>query len=169
MRNETPNDSDNPLQPQNATLHLKRGKFARFADVARGLFFISATASLVVLMLMFITVWQPIWTAGFNDFHTISEAINKLDDTAKPASSTIPQMLERMTEMSQAMQEMQQTMNQMQQSMKSLEQITPNIQQMNSSIEAMNRTLSAQMGQMSYLIGRIEHKLSPSGMMPNNW
>jgi len=148
----------------------------RFADITRGLFFVLAMISLIVVMVMFIRVWQPIWESGFKDFHTISEAIDNLNETAKPASETVPLMLEQMTQMNQSMQEMKTVMLDMRTSMQELEKLTPKIEHMDSSIEHMNVsldtmtvTLSVQMNRMSYLIAKIKNKFSPTGMMPFNW
>jgi len=148
----------------------------RFADIARGLFFVLASISMIVVMVMFIRVWQPIWQSGFRDFHTISSAIDKLNDTAKPASQTVPLMLEQMIQMNEAMLEMKTVMLDMRSSMQHLEQMTPKIQHMDGSIERMNAsldamtiTLSTQMSRMSYLIAKIKNKFSPSGMLPFNW
>ena len=148
----------------------------RFADISRGLFFVLATLSMIVVMIMFIRVWQPIWESGFKDFHTISRAIDNLNETAKPASETVPLMLEQMTQMNQSMQEMKMVMLDMRVSMQNLEQMTPEIKHMDGSIERMNAsldtmtiTLSTQMSRMSYLIGKIKNKFSPKGMMPFNW
>jgi uncharacterized protein YoxC len=148
----------------------------RFADIARGLFFVLATVSMIVVMIMFIRVWQPIWESGFKDFHTISSAIDNLNETARPASETVPLMLEQMTQMNHSMQEMKTVMLDMRTSMQQLEQLTPRIEHMDGSIEHMNVsldtmtvTLSTQMSRMSYLIAKIKNKFSPTGMMPFNW
>lgn len=50
----------------------------KFAHLSVGVFFITSALSLVILMLMFIFVWQPIWTEGFKDFHTVSSAIKNI-------------------------------------------------------------------------------------------
>lgn len=111
-----------------------------------------SSVSLCVILLMFIFVWQPIWTKGFSDFHTISEAISKLDQTAKPASKVAPLMLVEISKMNQ-------TMNHMDMTMLSV----------NTSVEHMSQSLSGQMGRMNYEVDRMGNKLSPFGMMPFNW
>ncbi len=148
----------------------------RFADIARGLFFVLAAISIIVVMMMFIRVWQPIWEAGFKDFNTISKAIDQLNETAKPASDSVPQMIAQMEQMNSSMQEMKVIMVGMQQSMVNLEQLTPKIQhmddsigRMNGSLDTMTVTLAYQMNRMSYLMSRIQKRFSPSGMMPFNW
>ncbi|MCK5684259.1 hypothetical protein KAJ27_09055, partial [bacterium] len=85
----------------------KEIKSKKFVNLWMGVFFMVSSVSLIVLMSMFVFVWQPIWTDGFKDFHTISNAIDKLDKTAQPASATIPAMLEEMTKMNQSMNEME--------------------------------------------------------------
>ena len=134
-----------------------------------GLFFLVSSISLVIVMLMFVFIWQPIWTAGFKDFHTITNAINELNQTARPASETVPLMLDQMVKMNTSMIEMKVTMHDMHESMNNLEKMTPQLEKMNSSIENMTYVLSTQMGQMTYLIDKMENKFSPSGMMPHNW
>ena len=140
-----------------------------FSDISKGLFYIVSSISLVTVMLMFVLVWQPIWSAGFKDFHTITNAINELNRTAKPATDTVPLMLDQMTEMNKSIADMKLTMHTMRDSMKNLEEITPHLEQMNTSIENMTIVLSTQMGQMTYLIDKMESKFSPGGMMPYNW
>ncbi len=124
-------------------------------------------------MSMFIFVWQPIWTDGFKDFHTISTAIDKLDKTAQPASATIPVMLEEMTKMNQSMNEMEVIMTDMHGSMVSLEEMTPEIKSMNTSVERMTTSveqmtvvIATHLGRMTFLMEQIENKLPPTNMMP---
>ena len=58
----------------------------KFASWCIGLFFLVSSISLGILMVMFIFVWQPIWSDGFKDFHNISDAISKLNETARPSA-----------------------------------------------------------------------------------
>lgn len=134
----------------------------KFADVSRGIFFLVASLSLIVLMVMFVLVWQPIWTEGFKDFHTISEAISKLDETAKPASDMAPLALVKITEMNK-------TMMDMRASMKTLEELNPSIIRMTYSMDQMNNVLNGQMGRMNYEVDQMGDKFTPFGMMPFNW
>lgn len=127
-------------------------QYKKFAELWRGIFFLVSSASLCVVVLMFIFVWQPIWTKGFNDFHTISEAISKLDQTAKPASKVAPLMLVEISKMNQSMNSMETTMI-----------------QVNYNMEQMTRVMSGEMGRMNYEVDRMGDKLSPLGMMPFNW
>ena len=69
-------------------------KRSEFADFWRGVFYLISSAAIVIVLAMFVFVWQPIWTEGFKDFHTISEAILKLDETARPASEVAPLCLQ---------------------------------------------------------------------------
>ena len=147
----------------------KENRERKFADLSKGLFFLVSTISLIIVMLMFVFIWQPIWTAGFKDFHTITNAINQLNKTAQPASETVPLMLEQMATMNKSMSEMKITMHEMRDSVHNLEEITPHLKEMNASIENMTGVLSVQMGQMTYIVGKMEHNFSPSGMMPHNW
>lgn len=147
-----------------------------FADLMRGIFFLVSSISIVIGMLMFIYVWQPIWAEGFEDFHTISKSINQLNKTAKPASETIPLMLYEMTEMTNTMRSMHATMQEMQVSMRTLEDLNPKIAKMSNSLDHMDYAVTGQMEQMTrimdqinYLVSRMENKLSPDGMMPYNW
>ena len=120
-------------------------------------------------MSMFVLIWQPIWTEGFKDFHTITNAINQLNTTAKPATETVPLMLDQMSIMNKSMKDMQIVMQDMHASMQTLEKITPHLEEMNTSIENMSVVLSTQMGQMTYLMDKMENRISPNGMMPYNW
>jgi cytoskeletal protein RodZ len=130
----------------------KEIKSKKFANLWMGIFFMVSSLSLIVLMSMFVFVWQPIWTDGFKDFHTISTAIDKLDKTAQPASATIPAMLEEMTDMHG--------------SLVNLEEMTPEIKSMNTSVERMTVVIATHLGRMTFLMGQIENKLPPTNMMP---
>ena len=147
-----------------------------FANFWTGIFFIISSVSLLIIMIMFIFVWQPIWTEGFKDFHTISTAIDKLDKTAKPASEAIPLMLVQMDQinqhmyqmnttmhemkkMSKIMREMQNTMHGMSVSVESMETMTPEIKRM-------SMVLSTEMPRLSYTIGRVNNKMPNMDFMP---
>jgi hypothetical protein len=152
---------------------------ARFADISKGIFYLVASASLVILLLVFVFVWQPIWTAGFNDFHTISDAISKLDETARPASAVAPLLLDEIRTMNISLGNIRETMvvmgemnvaiNDMSSSVQSLQELNPNMLKINDSVNHMGQVLSNQMGAMNYGVDRMGDKLSPMGMMPFNW
>lgn len=125
-----------------------------FANFWMGMFFMASTVSLIIVMSMFVFVWQPIWTEGFKDFHTISNAIDKLDKTAKPASDTIPLMLVEMNKM-------QNTMRDMNDSMGHIEEMTPHI-------KTMTMVLSTEMPRITYMLGRVENKVPNMDFMPFN-
>jgi len=127
----------------------------QFANVAVGLFFVISSLSLVTLVSMFIWVWQPIWSDGFNDFHTISNAIDKLDNTAKPATDTIPSMLNEMTQMNKSMKDMVTIMSSMDKSVSVIGEMTPAIKKM-----------TFQMERMTYLMSRIDSKLPATNRLP---
>ena len=125
-----------------------------FANFWMGMFFMASTVSLIIVMSMFVFVWQPVWTEGFKDFHTISNAIDKLDKTAKPASDSIPLMLVEMNKM-------QNTMRDMNDSMRHIEEMTPHVKQM-------TMVLSTEMPRITYMLGRVENKVPNMDFMPFN-
>ena len=125
-----------------------------FANFWMGMFFMASTVSLIIVMSMFVFVWQPIWTEGFKDFHTISNAIDKLDKTAKPASDSIPLMLVEMNKM-------QNTMRDMNGSMRHIEEMTPHVKQM-------TMVLSTEMPRITYMLGRVENKVPNMDFIPFN-
>ena len=154
-----------------------------FAGFWAGMFFLISSISLFILMVMFIFVWQPIWTDGFKDFHTISNAIDTLNKTAKPASDTIPLMLVEMNKMNKNMYQMNTTLHQMHRmnntlnemqnmmqamtvSLGSMEQMTPEIKRMTLSIEQMTTVLSTEIPRMTYTMGRLNNKMPSMGFMP---
>lgn len=153
-----------------------RTKMKNFADLMRALFYLVSGISIAIVMLMFVYVWQPIWVSGFQDFHTISQAINQLDRTAKPASETVPLMLREMSEMTDTMKAMHVTMLDMRDSMVTLEDMNPKMSRMTSSLDHMDYAVTDQMEQMTqimeqinHLVWKMEKKVSPEGMMPYNW
>lgn len=151
----------------------------KFANFWKGMFFLVASVSLIVVVSMFISVWQPIWTSGFKDFHTISKAIDKLDETIKPASDIAPQLLLQITDMNRSMKDIQQSMHTMEQiqssmeemhiSMQKLEAMNPNIIKMNDTMSYMTLVMSIQMGRMSNEVDQMGNKFSPFSMLPFNW
>jgi hypothetical protein len=156
-----------------------------FVNFWTGMFFLISSLSVIIVLLMFVFVWQPIWTEGFEDFHTISNAIDKLNKTAQPASEVVPLMLvemgnmnKNMYEMNKHMQEMytmnknmlemQNTMRDMSASMGNIEEMTPNIKRMTLSIEQMTMVLSTELPRMNYSIGRLDNKMPNMDFMPFN-
>ena len=131
-----------------------------------GVFFMVSSVSLIIVMSMFIFVWQPIWSEGFKDFHTISNAIDKLDKTAQPASNVIPLMLVEMTKMNENMNKMQNIMREMNGSMESIEQMTPDIKRMTHSVDKMTVVMSTEMSRMTYLMSRVVKKIPSMNFMP---
>ena len=154
-----------------------------FANFGIGVFFLLSSISLLILMMMFIFVWQPIWTDGFEDFHTVSEAIDQLDQTAKPASDAVPLMLVEMNRMNKNMYQMNTTLYEMHKmnntmyemhnimqgmaaSMGHMEQMTPELKRMTQSIEQMTLVLSTEMPRLSYSIGRVNNKMPNMDFIP---
>lgn len=166
------------------TVINKRGTKS-FANFWTGMFFMTSSVSLIIAMLMFVFVWQPIWTEGFEDFHTISNAIDNLNQTAKPASDAVPLMLaemnkmnnnmyemnkhmQEMYKMNKNMLEMQNTMRDMSASMVNIEKMTPNIKRMTLSIEQMTMVLSTELPRISFMMGRLDNKMPNMDFMPFN-
>lgn len=154
-----------------------------FTNFWIGIFFLLSSVSLLILMLMFIFIWQPIWTEGFEDFHTVSNAIDKLDKTAKPASEAIPLILAEMSQinqnmhqmnttlyemkrMSHSMHEMQNIMHSMRLSIGKMEQMTPEVKSMRASIEHMTTVLSTEIPRMTYTMDRLNNKMPKMDFMP---
>ena len=154
-----------------------------FANFWVGIFFLISSVALFILMMMFIFVWQPIWSEGFKDFHTISNAIDQLNKTAKPASDAVPLMLVEMNKMNKNMYQMNttlyqmnrmnNTLNEMQNIMQgmnasigNMEQMTPEIKRMTLSIEQMTMVLSTEMPRMTYTMGRLNNKMPSMDFMP---
>jgi len=150
-----------------------------FANFWKGIFFLTSSISLVVVISMFVLVWQPIWSAGFKDFHRISKAIDQLDETVKPASDIAPQLLVQITQMNQSMRDIQTSMQdmerihasmqEMQASMQTLESMNPNIVKMSDTMSYMTLVMSSQMQHMTQEVDQMGSKLSPFSMMPFNW
>ena len=156
-----------------------------FTNFWAGMLFMTSSVSIIIVISMFVFVWQPIWTEGFKDFHTISNAIDRLDKTAKPASDTIPLMLAEMNKMNKNMYEMnkhmhemykmnktiyemQNIMRDMGKSMGNIEEMTPDIKRMTLSIEQMTMVLSTEIPRMTYLMGRVDNKMPNMDFMPFN-
>ena len=147
-----------------------------FANFWMGIFFLISSVSLLILMMMFIFVWQPIWTEGFKDFHTISTAIDKLDKTAKPASEAIPLMLVQMNQINQhmyqmnttmhEMKRMSKTMHEMQNTMEGMSESVGIMEEMTPEIKRMTMVLSNEMPRLSYTIDRVNNKMPNMDFMP---
>lgn len=147
-----------------------------FANFWMGIFFLISSVSLLILMMVFIFVWQPIWTEGFKDFHTISTAIDKLNKTAKPASEAIPLMLVQINQINQNMYQMNATMHEMKRMSKTMHEMQDtlqgmsvsigNMEEMTPEIKRMTMVLSSEMPRLSYTIGRVNNKMPNMGFMP---
>ncbi len=173
-------------QPQPDERHhstIDKNNTKNFPNFWIGTFFLLSSVSLFILMLMFIFIWQPIWTEGFKDFHTVSNAIDRLDKTAKPASEAIPLILTEMNQinqnmhqmnstlyemkrMSKSMHEMQNIMHSMRVSIGKMEQMTPEVQSMRLSIEHMTAVLSTEIPRMTYTMDRLNNKMPKMDFMP---
>lgn len=164
------------------TGNTKRRSFAEFW---MGIFFMLSSFALLILMTMFILVWQPIWTEGFEDFHTISNAIDKLNKTAQPASRTIPLMLVEMEKINKGMHQMNLTMHQMNKmnstmfgmqnimqdmstSIAKIDDMTPDIKRMSISIDQMSLVLSNELPRMNYQMDRVRNKMPNMDFIPFN-
>ncbi|RKZ64956.1 MAG: hypothetical protein DRQ44_08655 [Gammaproteobacteria bacterium] len=175
MTQVQPDEKQNPV--------IKKLNTKSFANLWVGIFFLISSLALFILMMMFIFVWQPIWTEGFKDFHTVSNAIDKLNKTAKPASDAVPLMLVEMSKMSKNMYQMNTTLYQMNRmndtlsemqnimqgmnaSIGHMEQMTPEIKRMTLSIEQMTMVLSTEIPRMTYTMGRLNNKMPSMGFMP---
>jgi len=133
-----------------------------FAEFWKGMFFFVSTVTLSVLLYLVVIVWQPLWTDGFRNFGDISQAIIRLDRTAKPVAEMAPLMLGEMDEM-------RQTMVKMQLSMENIEEINPSVKEMTHTMNRMTWVIEQRMGIMTNEIDRMGDRFSPSGMMPFNW
>lgn len=152
---------------------------ARFADLSKGFFYLVAAVSLIISMLMFIFVWQPVWTSGFKDFHAVSGAISDLNKTISPSAEVAPLLLVEISSMNKSMGQIEKTMHavddikhimvEMNRSMTSLEDLNPIMVSMSNSVDHMGRILADQMSAMNYEVDRMGDRLSPLGMMPFNW
>lgn len=117
----------------------------KFADFWRGMFYFTSTITMAVVLYLLVVVWQPIWTGGFQDFGKISQAIEDLDKTTKPAVAAVPEMLQEMKKMNQ------------------------NMARLDADISGINNVMTHQMGMMNYQVNHLNNKFSPRGMMPTNW
>ena len=134
-----------------------------FVEFWQGMFFLVSTLTVSVIFYLVVVKWQPLWTAGFEDFGDISEAIMRLDKTAKPVAEMAPLMLGEMDAMRNSMLKMQQ-------SMKTIEEINPNVEEMTLTIKRMTWVMDRRMGMMNSEMDRVGDKLSPPGMLlPFNW
>lgn len=145
----------------------------KFADFWRGMFFLVSTVTVGIVLYLLVVVWQPLWTGGFDDFNKISAAIERLDQTTKPATALVPDMLAQMTEMNHNMRLMQATIHNMDQSIEhldtSIQSMDQNMKRMDINIAQMKDVMTYQMGLMNYQVDKMNDKMSPMGMMPYNW
>jgi len=165
-----------PQSDENINSGINKINTKSFANFWTGIFFLISSVSLVIVMIMFIFVWQPIWTEGFKDFHTISTAIDKLDKTAKPASEAIPLMLVQMDQINEHMYQMNTTMHEMkkmseimsvmQNSMQDMSVSVGNMEEMTPEIKRMTMVLSNEMPRLTYTINRVNNKMPNMDFMP---
>lgn len=141
---------------------MKNINMKNFADFWRGMFYFVATIGTVILLFLVIVRWQPIWTSGFKDVDKISDAIFRLDRTAKPVAEMAPLILTEMDEMRKAMLAMQA-------SVKTVETLNPTMEAMNYSMNRMSWIIETRMNVMTGEVNQMGNKFSPMGMMPFNW
>jgi hypothetical protein len=134
----------------------------KFTEFWKGMFYFTATMSVCIMTYLVVVVWQPLWTAGFQDFGTISKSIMRLDRTAKPVAEMAPLMLSEMDQMRGLMMRMQN-------SMEVISEINPSVKDMTYSMNHMSWVIDQRLGVMNTEMDRMGDKFSPTGMMPFNW
>ena len=87
--------------------------FTRYANFAKGTFYISATLVMVASAYIVYTQWQGYWSGGFRDFRSISAAIVELEKTARPISDIAPQVFVQMKQMNHSIAKMQESVHRM--------------------------------------------------------
>jgi len=83
--------------------------FKRYANFAKGTFYLSATLLMFVFSYIVYSQWQVYWTVGFKDFGSISAAIVDLQKTTEPISEVTPQIFAQMEEMNDNIAKMQES------------------------------------------------------------
>lgn len=134
----------------------------KFADLCKGIFYLVSTVAVGTVLYLVVFIWQPLWTDGFEDFGNISDAIGRLDRTAKPVAEMAPLMLGEMDKMRLSMVEIEA-------SMKTMEEMNPTIKHMNHSVDRMAWIMDQRMGHLAGEMGSMNNRMSPAGMMPFNW
>lgn len=145
----------------------------KFADFWRGIFYMASTLVLAVLLYLLVVVWQPLWTVGFEDFGKISGAIERLDETTKPATELVPAMLGQMQLMNEQIAEMNRNLQAMKGSVHAmggnLQHMDVSMQELDANVYQMRMIMGQQMVIMNYQMDRMNDKFTPPGMMPFNW
>jgi len=122
--------------------------FKRYANFAKGTFYISATLLMFASAYIIYTQWQEYWSAGFKDFGSISEAIVDLEQTTRPISEVTPQIFAQMEEMNHSITKMQQ----------SVTRLDTAVGGINHSVYGMSRSVPQGMQ-------ALQHKMNPWEMM----
>ncbi len=87
--------------------------FLRYANFAKGTFYLCATVIMVSFSYIALTQWQGLWSGGFKDFRSISAAIVELEKTARPVSDIAPHIYTQMDIMNNSIAEMQKSVRRM--------------------------------------------------------
>jgi hypothetical protein len=122
--------------------------FKRYANFAKGTFYISATLLMFASSYIIFTQWQEYWSAGFKDFGSISEAIVDLEQTTRPISEVTPHIFAQMEEMNHSITKMQQ----------SVTRLDTAVGGINHSVYGMSRSVPQGMQ-------ALQHKMNPWEMM----
>ena len=122
--------------------------FKRYANFAKGTFYLSATLLMFASSYIVYTQWQAYWSAGFKDFGSISEAIVDLEKTTRPIADVTPQIYAQMEEMNSSIAIMQ----------KSVGRLDTAVGGINASVYGISHTVPQGMQ-------ALQHKMSPWEMM----
>ena len=109
--------------------------FTKYANFAKGTFYLSATLFMGSFSYIAYTQWQDYWSSGFEDFRSISAAIVELEKTTRPLSEIAPHVYTQVDEMNR-------TIAQMQISVQNMDRAVNGI---NGSVYAMSYTVPHQM------------------------
>lgn len=122
--------------------------FKRYANFAKGTFYLSATLLMFASSYIVYTQWQAYWSAGFKDFGSISAAIVDLEKTTRPISDVTPQIFSQMEEMNYSIGKMQE----------SVTRLDTAVGGINASVYGMSHTVPQGMH-------ALQNKMSPWDMM----
>ena len=122
--------------------------FKRYANFAKGTFYLSATLLMFASSYIVYTQWQAYWSAGFKDFGSISAAIVDLEKTTRPISDITPQIYTQMEDMNQSIASMQKAVGRMDTAVGGI----------NTSVYGISHTVPQGMQ-------ALQHKMSPWEMM----
>ncbi|MEA3410298.1 MAG: hypothetical protein U9R74_02030 [Pseudomonadota bacterium] len=144
------------------------------ANISRILFFLTLTTIIILFTVLFvrrIDHYESTWMNAWGNLDSVSGSIVSLTDTTRPIPLAFPTLVSEFQEMNDRIGTMEASVATINVSVSSMEhsvrRMADSVTTMTGSVQFIAQTVPANMGVMTNQMGRMQHQLTPWGMMQN--